>query len=483
MKILVVGGGTAGLISALILKTRLDCIVDVVYSKNIGIIGVGEGSTEHFNEFIKFVGIDSFEIIKECDATFKCGIMFDGWSNFSYLHSISYPYGNLGQYPAEMAYRIQGGYLSVTGEHLWKNKVNSRYFDISNGPAFNQYHFNTYKLNNFLMSKANKINISTIEDEIKNIALKENGEIDYLVGEKQNYNYDFYIDATGFKRLLIGKMGAKWISFGKYLKMKSAIVFPTPDENEYNLWTLAKAMDYGWRFKIPTWGRHGNGYIFDSDYITADQAKEELDREFGYDVEISKEFKFDPGHLDKVWIKNCVAIGLSGSFVEPLEATSIGTSIQQSFMLMDNIVNYSKKEIDFYNKQFLEIMNNIRDFISLHYVTKKNNTVFWKNLTLEKLPDSLKNNLEKWKNKMPLQDELLTNSHIMFSNLNFAIIMHGLRLFNVENIKKEYMSISKPIRNRIEENVMLDIIEVSKELKTSRALGHKEFLKLIKDNV
>jgi tryptophan halogenase len=88
-------------------------------------------------------------------------------------------------------------------------------------------------------------------------------------------------------------------------------------------------MDYGWMFRIPVWGRHGNGYIYDSDYIDEHQAKLEAEKYLGYEVEVAKKIDFDPGALDKVWINNCVAIGLSASFVEPLEASSIGTSIQQ----------------------------------------------------------------------------------------------------------------------------------------------------------
>jgi hypothetical protein len=100
MKTLIVGGGTAGLITAIILKRRLDIEVDVVYSKNIGIVGVGEGSTEHFNEFMKFAGIDSHTIIKECDATFKCGIMFENWSEKPYLHSVGGVYNKSWAIPA-----------------------------------------------------------------------------------------------------------------------------------------------------------------------------------------------------------------------------------------------------------------------------------------------------------------------------------------------------------------------------------------------
>jgi hypothetical protein len=478
MKILVVGGGTSGLISALILKKFLNVQIDVVYSKNIGIIGVGEGSTEHFNDFMNFIGIDQHSIIKECDATFKSGIMFKDWSLKPYLHHVGQIFTNkFGQYPYIYAKQILKENNFVNSKYLWENKIDLWYLNKNQEPPFNQYHFNTYKLNEFLIKFANSFGIKTIDDEIKNVIFKQNEEIDYVVGEKQEYHYDFYIDATGFKRLLIGKMGAKWISFSKYLKMKSAIVFPTPDENEYNLWTLAKAMDYGWRFKIPTWGRTGNGYIFDSDYITADQAKEELDKEFGYDVEISKEFRFDPGYLENVWIKNCVAIGLSGSFVEPLEATSIGSTIQQSYLLMHKISNYSEKEINYYNSHFKSIMENIRDFICLHYITKKNNSVFWNDIQNLELPETLKNNLEIWKYKMPILEDFQNQSrYSMFWADNFIIIMHGLNLFNINFIKKEYDMINNEIKI-LAEKTIFDYIDREKNLKI---IKHKKYIELIR---
>jgi flavin-dependent dehydrogenase len=474
----VVGGGTAGLITSIILKRFLNIDVSVIHSKDIGIVGVGEGSTEHFNDFMNFVGIDQFSVIKKCDATFKSGIMFQGWSQNNYLHNVGEPFANtVAQYPYIYAKQISEGSDYVNSTLLWKNKINSWFLNKNETPLFNQYHFNTYKLNEFLMEICKNLNINIIDDEIKEVVLKNNGEINYLIG-KQKHFYDFYIDATGFKRILINKMGAKWISFGEHLKMKSAIVFATADTEEYNLWTTAKAMDYGWRFQIPTWGKHGNGYIFDSDYITADQAKEELDKEFKLDVEISKEFKFDPGYLENVWIKNCVAVGLSGSFVEPLEATSIGSTIQQSYLLMHKLINYSEKEINAYNKSFKSIMENIRDYIALHYVTKKNNSKFWIDLQNISLPDSLKNNLEIWKRKMPIKENFYNQSeYSMFWESNFILVMHGLKLFNIESIKKEYFSIHDGLKNQAKK-IIQNQIKIENEIKT---ISHKQYIQLTRD--
>ena len=167
----------------------------------------------------------------------------------------------------------------------------------------------------------------------------------------KKYQSDFYIDCTGFKKLLISKLGAKWVSYKKYLPMNEAIAFATKDTKEYPPYTLANAMKAGWMWRIPTQGRWGNGYVFNNKYINAKEAQKECEKYLGHSIKVAKNIKFEAGVLDKVWIGNCVAIGLSSSFIEPLEASSIGISIQQSFLLMHLITNYYKNDIDLYNKK------------------------------------------------------------------------------------------------------------------------------------
>jgi flavin-dependent dehydrogenase len=440
--VLIVGGGTAGLISSIILKKRLDIKVDVVYSKSVGIIGVGEGSTKEFKEFMKFVGIKEKEIIQNCDATLKIGILFDNWAEKPYLHTVEGPYDLIySQYWHLYAKMISENHEHLHSPYLLDNLINEYWLHEQDDTKTyaNQYHFNTYKLNDFLVSLAKSLGINIIEDDINDVVLKENGEINFLDGNRQEYRYDFYIDATGFKRILMNKLGAKWKSFGKYLKMNSAIVFPTEDEENYNIWTLAKAMDYGWLFRIPVWGRYGNGYIFSDRYTDIDNAKQELEILYKKEIDIGKKFNFDPGCLENVWIKNCCAIGLSGSFVEPLEASSIGTSIQQTFLLMHRLPNYNENSIKAYNKSFSDIMENIRDFIVLHYLTKKTNTQFWKDVSEIELPDTLETMLEQFKRKLPIKDDFnhLT-SYILFNSENYLHVMHGLDLFDKQSISNEY---------------------------------------------
>lgn len=480
--ITIVGGGTAGFISALILKTRFPHIkVEVIKSTKIGIIGVGEGSTEHWAEFMTYIGVNFRDIINECDATFKGGIMFSGWGPEDFLHSTSSDFDRLnGQSYFVYSHLIsnQRPKRELNPQRTWRGLIPSRFAQEENTLApYNQFHFNTHKLNDFLTKKTLEKGITIIDDEILDVSLNEAGEIESLKGNKGQYKADFFVDSTGFKRVLIGKLGAKWESHSKFLKMKSAIVFPTGETNEYPLWTLAKAMDYGWRFRIPTQGRYGNGYIFDSDYITADQAKEEIDKEFGYDVEIGKQINFDPGALDLAWIKNCVAVGLSGNFIEPLEATSIGTSIQQMFLLMHRLPNYTDKTIEKYNSDIKGIMNNIRDFIVLHYMTKKDNSQFWIDLQSQKIPDSLAEKLERFKHNMPIEEDFRdTSKYSLFGANHYIHILYGLDLFNIESIKNEHNMYHHYIKE-----LAVEVLESGKVYESETAMmTHRNFLQIIR---
>jgi tryptophan halogenase len=477
-RITVVGGGTAGFVAALILKTRFPRVsINIIRSKRIGIIGVGEGSTEHWNEFMQYIGVSYPTIIQECDATFKCGIMFRGWAEKDYLHSIgSEQEIKNGQYPTIYGKLISegAGNKHFNPSLVWENKLFAhRLENLESGSPFNQYHFNTNKLNDFLTRVAKLKDINIIDDEIVDVVLDNDGAISQLTGELDTYTSDFYIDSTGFSKLLISKLGAKWQSYSQYLKMNSAITFAMEDTEEYNLWTISQAMDCGWMFKIPVWGRSGNGYIFDGNYITPEQAKEEVEKFLGHEIEVGKSFKFDPGALDKVWIKNCCAIGLSSSFVEPLEATSIGTSIQQAFLLMHRLPNYDQATIDNYNKDISDILTNLRDFVILHYVTKKDNTQFWKDIQKMPIPDTLADNLAKWRKNLPVADDFAgTTAYKLFSEGHYIQILKGLNLFDKELITQEYNMMHHGIKE-IADNFVRETRTFEKMAAT---VGHKQYI-------
>lgn len=441
--ITILGGGTAGFVSALILKKSFPKIdITVIRSKDIGIIGVGEGSTEHWTSFMEFIGIDVRTLIQKTDATFKSGIMFRNWGGEDYLQSIGDGFNiTHNGYPYAYGYKISQNAepKDLVSPLSWNSRSNIWFLGQETAQV-QQYHFNTHKLNLFLEELSLDLGIHVVDDEVVNVITDADG-IKELQGKLSNYHTDFYIDCTGFRRVLMNKLGCEWESYSSYLKMNSAIVFPLEFETDETIpmWTLAQGMDAGWMFRLPVWGRYGNGYIFDKNYITVDQAKVEVNNYFGREIDIVKHIEFDPGTLKETWIKNCVAIGLSASFIEPLEASSIGTSIQQAFLLAENIINYNETNIQEYNTDCNDILMNIRDFVILHYLGGRNDTEFWRDVQNIDIPKSLKTKLERWKTSLPSEKDFSKiTDKILFSHFHFILIMHGLGLFDIDSIKYEY---------------------------------------------
>jgi hypothetical protein len=422
-EVIVVGGGTAGLVSALILEQAFDVNIKIIKSDKLGIIGVGEGSTEHWDQFLSFCRIDYKELIKETDATIKLGIYFtNGWASNDFFHNIGSFKTNckLGQ--------INYGML----DSLSKKEppiITSEYFALKNlvrnsEKISKQYHFNTHKLNSFLLKKCKERNITIIDDFIKEVEVNEKG-IHRLIGSSI-YQGDFYIDCSGFKKVLISKLGAKWISYKDYLTMNEAIAFPTGDTDEYTPYTESKRTSAGWMWRIPTFGRWGNGHVYNSNLINADQAKQEAEKHLGYSIEVAKHVKFDPGALDKCLIKNCLAVGLAANFVEPLEASSIGTTINQ-MMLFNNYFMHTNLDYfeDEYNHKMNVIMQNIRDFVLIHYLNMKD----------IKLPYELNHKLKMWKIRPPIDDDFKDTEYTLFNAQNFTQVLCGMDFYASNEIK------------------------------------------------
>lgn len=463
--LIILGSGTAGLISALILRQRFDKLkIKIISSKDIGIIGVGEGTTEHWSEFTSFCGINVVDLIKQSDATFKFGVMFKDWSKKDYLQYVS-PQSQqllLAQYNF-----MWGKIISENIDPLDIHPNNIIKSEINKGEHPHQFHFNTMKLNEYLTHVCKARNIEFEDDIIENVSIKD-GKIINLKGNK-NHVADFYIDCSGFKRLLINKLEAKWISFREYLPMNEAIAFPTEDTEKYNAWTLAKAMDAGWLWRIPTWKRWGNGYVYNNNYMNAEKAQKEVEKYLNKKIKIFKHIKFDAGKLDRPWISNCCAIGLSANFAEPLEASNIGTTINQAFLLMHYLSNYTKEDINQYNLKCNDIFDNVRDFVLIHYLVKKDSSKFWKELKI-KIPESLKDKLKMWKNRLPLGEDFDKN-YLLFNQQNFILVLHGIGFFNKEKIKNEY-TLSNDMLKDLSKNIWAEKLKKDE----FKGLPHKEYL-------
>tara|TARA_Y100001963_G_scaffold20926_1_gene26868 strand:- start:1415 stop:2851 length:1437 start_codon:yes stop_codon:yes gene_type:complete len=464
--IIIVGGGTAGCISALILNRRFpQCSINIIESEKIGIVGVGEGSTEQWKDFIKYCGFTDEEIIRECGATFKMGILYDKWDDKPFMHSIL-----LDRYPGENYYY---SYAHLISNNVSKKELQPNWVWDSNVPLqyyipSRQYHFDTFKLNSFLHKKCIERGINFFVDDIGNVTLDDQGNIESLVGKSGYYKSDFYVDCSGFKRLLVqNTLGIKWKSYNEYLPLNSAIAFQTPESEKYNMWTKATAHNAGWGWTIPVQGKTGNGYVYSDNFISQSEAHKEMERYTRRRIKNVKHFKFDAGRLENFWYKNCVAIGLSSNFVEPLEATSIGTSIQQAYLLTQMLPSYDYQK---YNSLMVDIFDGIIDFIVAHYLVRREDTPFWKEVKYNlKIPDSLKNLLSMWKNRLP-QGSDLTNPYKVISAINYIPILYGLNWFDIKAISKEYEMYPR------HDLVDIDLMEKKCYDKNSPKIEHKKLI-------
>lgn len=456
--VVLVGGGTSGLISALMLKAQYPNFkITVIASKNIGVIGVGEGGTEHWKRFCDRIGVPIEDTIEACGATLKGGIKFMNWGVPDYIHNTSDIVGRAyDDYYLIYAKIIAEGRPVTDMSLLHIENSTVRKLWVDNPGDFempvSQIHFNTFKTNDWLRSLCAERDINIIDDTIIDVNLDSEGYIESIQSETVTYNSDFFIDASGFSRVLISKMGAQWCSYQDNLIVNSAIAFPTEDTDSYPMYTSSTAMDYGWMWNTPVQGRWGNGYVFCDKYIDFDQAQAEVEKKLGKKIEVAKRIKFDAGKIDKCWVKNCLAVGLSSSFIEPLESTAISQGIMQTFLFMNLIpswINGQDEISSYYNKQVDYLAENIRDFIAVHYIVPREDTAFWKDLKDNRnqwIPESLQDKLKKWRHRLPNNLEL--DNFGLFTGDNWIHTMYALGLFDVESIKHEYSVLPDYVRNQ-----------------------------------
>jgi tryptophan halogenase len=484
--IIVLGGGTSGLITALILKNRFASIpVKVIESSSIGVIGVGEGATEHWKYFCEVIGLNLEETLINCGATLKSGIKFSNWGVPDYYHATCEPYirAAADYIPVYAKIIAEGGTpLDMVQKRVKENTVPETWVNLKGPCPTHQFHFNTFTAGDYLRTVCKDRGIEIVDDKIVDVVINDDGYVTSLVGEKETHYADFFVDSSGFAKVIIKKLGAKWISYKENLWVNSAIAFPTEDTDEYSVCTNATAMDYGWMWNTPVLGRWGNGYVFCDKYIDFDQAQAEVEKKLGRKVNIAKKIKFDAGKLDRSWIKNCASVGLSSSFIEPLESSAISQTILQAFLIMNTLSSWTNDNegiADMYNGRVDDICQNILDFVAVHYVTPRDDTPFWKDLKENRdawVPSTLKKNLGMWKNRLPLLLDF-DQKYVLFTAENWIITLHGLGLLDPEKINKEYTMLPEEIKT-----IATQILEEQRNFENIAShVPHKEgLLKYIK---
>lgn len=360
----VIGGGTAGWLTALTLLKipNHNSNVVLVESDKVPSVGAGEGTTPNMVQMLRYLEIPKDEFFERTRATKKVGIHFSNWN------------GNGKSY-----------------EHLFAHNTGVTRLDHA-------FHFDSLAIITYLKELAIKRGVKHVIDHyqscdrdgdiITNINLRDYGKLPV----------ERVYDCSGFARLIIGKeYNSKWINTEEYLPANSAIPFTLPMEDNVkgkDTLTRAVAMKYGWLWMIPLQSRWGCGYVHDGDLVSEEDARKEIEDYVGNSIFGSlspRRINFESGYYEKPYIGNVTAIGLSSGFFEPLEATSLSTTIKQLLRITSSGVN---NNIDEDNAFFNSIQRQILWFLSLHYVSNREDTKFWKYHKIKDIPDGLLNVLD-----------------------------------------------------------------------------------------
>jgi tryptophan halogenase len=400
MKLIIVGGGTAGWITALMACKRFpDLDITVIESSEIGIIGVGESTTGEFTKFISNFwhdfGCDHDEFMKETGATIKYGILHKNWkgNNDSYFAPIDGSYTSNLIPDAFLAHLVTNNLkpLYPTASRLGylyeNNKIN--YSKTKNQFSIRSHamHIDGNKTSAYLKKIACKNkNVKVVDGKVADVTFNSLGFIQNLIlSDNRIIEGDFFIDCSGFSKVLISKFKTPWYSYRQNLPLNSALPFQTKykDKECPEPFTTAWAQDSGWMWTTPLADRKGNGYVFFDLCSSPDQAQKEIEDKLNQKIDPIKLLKFEAGRFKNSWNKNCLAIGFSFCFLEPLEATAIHSIIIQAYTFIFEYLKISLVEtvnegsINFYNKRINHLYDAFRDFIVLHYLGKRSDTVFW----------------------------------------------------------------------------------------------------------
>lgn len=449
-KVLIVGGGTSGWMcaSAIARMQPPGLSITLLESEDIGVIGVGEATIPPLIEFNQFLGIEEDAFLRECQGTFKLGIQFVDWvkPGESYFH----PFGFYGRDTPEFAFhqlwlRLQE--MSSTGKapddaagslndyNLCANAARLGRFVPPQGGADAilstmryAYHIDSIAYGQMLRRYAEKRGVSRVEGKL--IDFEQHPDTGILTSvtldNGKRLTADLFIDCSGFKSLLIeGAMGSEFVDWSRYLPCDRALAVPAEASANLPPFTQATADSAGWRWRIPLQKRTGNGYVYASAYSSDDKVYQSLLQ--GVDGGLladPKPLRFRTGHRREFWKKNCVAIGLAGGFIEPMESTSIHLAqvgIQRLLNLWPGR-GFSSAEIDYYNRIMTTDYEQLRDFIVLHYVaTERNDTQFWRYVTNMEIPDSLQARIDFFKGS----GRLIPSAEDLFTPHSWLAVMSG----------------------------------------------------------
>mgnify|MGYP003659679227 CR=1 FL=1 len=439
--IIVLGSGTAGWLTALFVRKLFPHFdIKIIGNKKIGIVGVGEATTPPFVYFLKEIDIDPLTLVHETGGTIKQGISFENWNGDGkkYFHGFYEKFLSQTSIPPMFTHECEDYYYrhlihdkldfneySYAAKASYQNKIDLNEIDYA-------VHFDTNRLSKYLSKIAKQRNIKYIEGDFNKLKLK----------------YDFIFDCSGLSRLIISKK-SKWKSFNKFLPMKQALPFHLKVK-EKKPYTSAIAMKYGWMWQIPLAERIGAGYVFDSDYIDAAEAKKEVEEFLGHTINARKVISFEAGRHEQYWVDNCMAVGLSSCFIEPLESTSIHLTVLQLQLLKQFANDLFNGTNDMFNEVVTNTMDEISYFIYLHYITKRKDSHFWRNVKKDyPCPPAFKSVLKAIKNNTLKHYDIKSTNRIQpsFSVTSYLHIANGLNLFDKKININEYENLEPSVQN------------------------------------
>ena len=445
--IVIVGGGTAGWMSACVLARiikPMGATITLIETPDIPTIGVGEATIPQIALFNEMVGFDEREFLKATQATYKLGIEFVNWGNIgdSYIH----PFGKYG-------FDMEG----VMFHHFWRRlkeegptpdikeyclqiaaaeagKFCHPRKDLPNSPLANiqyAFHFDAGLYAKFMREFAIKHGVKRIEDKVIDVTLHpETGHIKSLKSEKgKTIEGDFFLDCSGFRGLLIDKaLQSKYEDWSHWLPVNSAVAVGCEAQEDPIPYTRATAHEAGWQWRIPLQNRIGNGYVYCDEYLSAEDAERDmLKRLDGKPLGDPKHLKFKTGMRKNSWVKNCLSLGLAAGFMEPLESTSIHLvqSGLSRLMSMFPDAEFNQTEIDYYNMRTCNEYERIRDFLILHYkATNREDTAFWKYLKNMDIPRKLQEKMDIYEEK----GRIFREDNELFNETSWFAVMNGQNL-------------------------------------------------------
>ena len=459
--IIIVGGGTSGWLSAAYLAKRLGTnrpdgvAITLIEASDIPTIGVGEGTFPSLRSTMATIGVDEADFMRESNSVFKQGIKFIDWQHAPVGNQHNHYY-HLFNFPRKMGggidltpYWLQGaagqnksfGAATTLQENICEHDLAPKRItdEPYSGPMNYAYHFDAGKLAEYLKKIAKQLGVKQIIGKVDGVELGGDGAITSLnVIDKGSYNAGLYIDCSGLFGVPISKaMGAKNRDLSDILFVDRALAIQVPNKDEQTSiesTTASTAQAAGWMWDIPLNDRRGMGYVYSSRH-TDDTAAEAALRAYNGIAKGGppmKLIKMPTGFCETPWIKNCVAVGLAGGFLEPLEATGIamieaGIQLIADYFPRDGNTDIVAKR---YNKVMLQRYENAVEFIKMHYyLTKRTDTDFWiDNARAETAPAGLLEKLELWKTRVPqVSDFSSTYNMFMLESYQFVLLGMGYK--------------------------------------------------------